>query len=470
MSTTGDAPLDWGLSDFNAMEAVMWRAEADPTLSSTLMAVEELDRAPDWNRFVAAHEWGSRMVTRFRQRVDESRLSLGYPTWVTDDGFDIRHHVFRTSMDGASWQDVLDRAAALAQIPFDRNRSPWEVTLITDLQGGRAAYVLKLHHSTLDGAAGMQLIGRMHSPQREPTTDKPQPLPPTVARAGALASAVRRDVGILRRNVLRLPGMGRKALRPDRTVVDGARYLSSLRRVLGPVAAAPSPLLAIRDGRWRFVAVDVPTDALRGAAKAVGASMNDAYLAAVLGAFQRYHEAAGVPLETLALAMPVSLRRPDDPEGGNRFAGARLAGPLTIDDPAERMRAIGAAVRAVRDEVALDAIDAVAPVLARLPAPVLARMVSQVTSGSDVQASNVPGIRHDVFIAGAKVLRFYGFGPLPGCAAMLVLVSHGATCCVTVNHDAAAITEPDTFRRCLAEAFDEVLALGPGDARTEVRR
>jgi hypothetical protein len=85
--------------------------------------------------------------------------------------------------------------------------------------------------------------------------------------------------------------------------------------------------------------------------------------------------------------------------------------------------------------------------------------------------SNIPGIPdEDVFIAGAKALRFYAYGPLPGCAAMVVLVSHGDTCCITVNHDAAAIHEPETLRRCLVEAFDEVLALAPGDARTELRR
>jgi WS/DGAT/MGAT family acyltransferase len=464
-----DRPLDWGLSDFSAMEAVMWRAEADPSLSSTVVAVEELDVAPEWTRFLATHEWGSRMVPRFRQRVDDGRV--GYPAWVTDTEFRLRDHVFRTEIPGGGWQDVLDRAAAIAQAPFDRRRSPWEATLVTGLRDGRAGYVLKMHHATLDGAAGMQLFGRMHSRQRAPTKDKPQPLPPPVARPGALVSAVRRDALALGRGVLGLPGMGRSALRPDRTVRDATRYLASLRRVLGPVDAEPSPLLANRSGEWRFLALDVPLAALRTVAREAGSSLNDAYLAAVLGGFARYHEAAGVPVDALPIAIPISVRRPGDPEGGNRFAGARLAAPIAIPDPVERMRAVGELVRSVRGEAALDAIDGFAPVLARLPGPVLARLVAQVASGSDVQASNIPGIPdEDVYVAGAKVLRFYGYGPLPGCAAMVVLVSHGDTCCVTVNHDAAAIAEPETFRACLVAAFDELLDLGPAGPRTELRR
>ncbi|MEV4422700.1 wax ester/triacylglycerol synthase domain-containing protein [Patulibacter sp. NPDC049589] len=468
-STTNDRPLDWGLSDFNAMEAVMWRAEADPLLSSTVVAIEELDRAPEWNRFVSTHEWGSRMVPRFRQRIDDGRF--GYPAWVTDASFQLRHHVFRVELDGGTWQDVLDRVAAIAQAPFDPDRSPWEATLITGLQEGRAAYVLKMHHAVLDGAAGMQLFSKMHSRQREPTKDKPQPLPLPVARTSALVSAVRRDATALGRGVLRLPGMGRKALRPDRTILESARYITSLRRVLGPVAASPSPVLANRSGAWRFFALDVPLPALRIAARSADATLNDAYLAAVLSGFARYHEALGTPVDALPIAIPIAIRKPGGGQSATRFAGGRLAAPTAIADPTERMHAIGRIVAHLRKETALDAVDGIAPVLSRLPGPVLARLVAQVSAGSDLQVSNIPGIpEEDVYIAGAKALRFYAYGPLPGCAAMVVLVSHGQTCCVTVNHDAAAIADPELLRTCLVAGFDEVLALGSPDARAELRR
>lgn len=467
--TTTDRPLDWGLSDFTAMEAVLWRAEADPLIHSTVVAVEELDQAPEWRRFLSTHEWGSRMVPRFRQRVDDGRL--GYPAWITDAAFDLRDHVFRVEAEDGTWQDVLDRVAAIAQAPFHPDRAPWEATLVTGLQDGRAAYVLKMHHAILDGASGMQLFGKMHSRKRAPTTDKPQPLPLPVARTSALVTAVRRDAAVLRQGVMRLPGMGRKALRPDRTIVESARYLRSLRRVLSPVDAPPSPLLANRSGVGRFFAIDVPLEGLRAAGRAASGTVNDAYLTAVLGGFRRYHEASGLPLDALPIAIPVSIRRPGEPNGAPRFAGARLAAPIGIADPVERLHAVGQIVHQVRNEAALDAVDGVAPVLARLPGPLLARLVTQIGAGSDLQVSNIPGIPDaEVFIAGAQALRFYAFGPLPGCAAMVVLVSHHDTCCITVNHDEAAISDPELLRRCLVESFDEVLALGPVECRAELRR
>src|SRR2546430_16977651 len=73
----------------SAFEALMWRAEADPRLRSTICALELLDRAPDWQRFVAAGEWATRMVPRFRQKVVVPALGSGSPCWGHDPAFDL---------------------------------------------------------------------------------------------------------------------------------------------------------------------------------------------------------------------------------------------------------------------------------------------------------------------------------------------------------------------------------------------
>jgi hypothetical protein len=215
---------------------------------------------------------------------------------------------------------------------------------------------------------------------------------------------------------------------------------------------------------WRFQALDVAFADLRAAGKAAGGSLNDAFLAALLGGFRIYHEEMGTPIKKMPVAIPISVRREGDAGGGNKFAGARLALPVDVVDPVKRMAMIRASVLAARGEAALDALAFVAPVLARLPGPVSAQLAGGLTKSNDLQASNVPGIREDVYFAGAKIERMYPFAPLPGCAAMIALVTHGDTCCVGTNLDPAAITEPDRFARCLADGFAEVLALHPGAA------
>lgn len=117
----------------------------------------------------------------------------------------------------------------------------------------------------------------------------------------------------------------------------------------------------------------------------------------------------------------------------------------------------------LREERAIDVVGAIAPVLSLLPDTILESVAGSVVN-SDVQASNVPIYPGDTFLAGAKILRHYGLGPLPGVAMMVVLISRGGYITVTVRYDRAAITDGALFARCLQQGFDEVLALG-GEVR-----
>jgi hypothetical protein len=76
-----------------------------------------------------------------------------------------------------------------------------------------------------------------------------------------------------------------------------------------------------------------------------------------------------------------------------------------------------------------------------------------------VQVSTVPGVPHPVYIAGSRIDRMYPFGPLPGCAAMITLISHDGVCCIGVNTDRAAVTDPAALAADLQSGLDEVRAL-----------
>ncbi len=476
MSTTSkaaDAPLDWGMTrEMNAVEALMWRAEIDPRLRSTICALELLDRTPEWERFVAACDWAVRMVPRCRQKVVEPLLSLGSPAWVVDPNFDLHYHVRRVRLpDGGGFPDLLAAAEQVAMTPFDRARSPWESVLFEGLPEGKAAHFLKMHHSITDGMGGVQLFSQLHSRTRAPNPSKPQPAaapPEWETPRQVFARQASRDLQALPGLLL---GAGRAlvSLAHPQTMREALRFGASLGRVLADPDAEGSPLLRGRSLSWRFLALDVAFADLRAASKAAGGSLNDAFLAALLGAFRIYHQELGSPIERMPIAIPISLRNRDDAEGGNRFTGARVAAPVGIVNPRERIQAIGRLIRAARDEPALDGLGLFAPVLSRLPPAVVGLLAGGLTKSNDLQASNVPGIREDLYLAGARIERSYGFGPLPGCASMITLVTHGDMCCVAANVDPAAITEPQRFARCLEEGFAEVLALHPGAARPQLR-
>ncbi|MBM7368543.1 WS/DGAT/MGAT family acyltransferase [Gordonia hydrophobica] len=462
-----DQPLDWGTEpEMSAVDTVMWRGDTDRRLRSTISVVEVYDSEPDWDRLVAAHDWGSRMAPRFRQRVIESPLHTGTPSWEVDPDFDLHYHLRRVRVPGdGSMRDLFTLCEQLAMTPLDSARPPWEGYLIDGLANGKTAYLLKGHHALTDGLGAIRVLAQLHSTTRDPIPGKPQPAAPLPRQLSGF-DVLTRQIGEEVRRIPRMAGMavdGVLALTdPKKALSRVLRYGRSVPRVAGMISPPGSPLLAGRSVSWRFSAFEVPFDAVHAAAKATGASVNDVYLGGLIGGFRKYHDAMGASVESIPVAIPISVRKPDDPAGGNRIAVGRLAGPVGIDDPFERVLTIREQVRAARSEPAVDVLNAIGPVLAWLPGSVLTQF-SGTTSQNDLQASNVPGIPWETFVAGAKVERMYPFGPLPGCAVMATMITHNGTACLGVNLDAAAVTDPELFADCLVNGFNEVLDLADGE-------
>jgi len=53
----------------------------------------------------------------------------------------------------------------------------------------------------------------------------------------------------------------------------------------------------------------------------------------------------------------------------------------------------------------------------------------------------------------------YPFGPLPGCAVMITLISYAGDCCIGINSDTLAVTEPGWLAEDLRAGLDEVVEL-----------
>lgn len=467
-------PVWAGAEGMSPFESVMWRLDADPMLRVPTLSCEELDTVPDWDRFWSAHEWAVRMAPQFQLKVVEPAFGLGTPRWTLDPHFDLTFHVRRQRLpEGGGWAELFEALGQFFMTPLDRSRPLWEIVLYSGLPDGRAIYALKMHHAMADGHAVMQLLRRLHSTTREPTPDKAAPVPepaPELSEVDALWRQVRDDAATV-------PAVGRKlgsavlkaSINPLAGARGAARYGASLKRVVAPSVGKGSPLLAGRSMSMRLSLIDVPFGDFRAAAKAVGASVNDAYLAALLGGYRRYHEAMGAPVvESIPIGFPISLRKPGDPEGGNRIAAARIAGPMAELDPVLRMARIRELSQAARNEPAIDVMGVASPVLARLPAPVLANVAGPLTVSLQLMASNVPGIGPGHYLAGAEVLRFFGYGR-SGAAALITFVTSGDVASVGVGFDPAAITEPALFLECIVEGFTEVLDLFPGAGKPLLR-
>jgi len=401
-------------------------------------------------------------------------VATAAPRWVVDPDFSLAYHVRRVrSPEPGTLRDVLDLAEISLQSPLDISRPLWTVTLVEGLTGGQAAVLLHVSHAVTDGIGSVELFSAIYDVEREPPAREAPalPLPQDLSAADLAREGLSRlpgaIVGGLRGAVFSAAHAAVRAARdPASAANEVVEYARSAARVMTP-GAEPSPLLARRSLSTRSEAVDIGLAELRAAAKAAGGSINDAYLAGLCGALRRYHEALGVPVERLPMAVPINVRAEADPAGGNRFAGIHLAAPVGVADPQARIHDIQAQMRRGREESAIGMMGVVAPVLSLLPTPLVESMIESVTT-SDVQASNVPMHTEQTYLGGAKILRQYGLGPLPGVAMMVVLVSRGGACTVTVRYDRASVTDEALFAQCLLEGFDEVLALSGDSAARSV--
>jgi diacylglycerol O-acyltransferase / wax synthase len=459
-------------SELRAFDVLMHRGEANPRSRSGMMSVQILDTTPTWDRFYAGIDSGSRRVLRMRQKVIMPTLPTASPRWVVDPDFNLDYHVRRLRVpEPGTVREVLDVAEVMVQSPMDVSRPLWTITLVEGLSEGRAALLFHMSHAVTDGLGGIEMFSHIYdldqdAPQR-PAAPMPVPedLSPNDVMRQGFNDLPGKVVGGVRGALSSAARIIGRFARDPATVAGGiVEYSRSIARVVGPTAE-PSPLLRRRSLASRTEAIDVKLSDLHRAAKAADGSINDAYLASLCGALRRYHDALGMPVSSLPMAIPVSLRADDDPAGGNHFAGVTLAAPIDEPDPAIRIKAIRAQMLRRREEPAIDVFGMITPVLQILPGPMLDWASSAITP-ADVQASNVPGSPTDMYIAGAKVLRQYGLGPLPGVAMMVLMTSLAGMCTVSVRYDRSSVTDERLFAQCLCDGFDEVLALGGSTARS----
>lgn len=456
----------------SAFDFILHRGEGDSRTRSSVVSVEILDRAPDWDRFVLTFDRASRTVARLRQKVVVPAVPTTGPRWVVDPDFDLAYHVRRIRLpEPGTRRQLLDFAEQVVSSMLDLSRPLWTATLVEGLQDGTAALVTHLSHAVTDGMGAIELFAQLYDLRRDadrgPLPPLPAPLdltPVELARTG-LGGLPMAAAGTLAGAVTGLAGRAGRVLgAPVEAATEAYAYARSAARVLGDDAVEPSPLLRRRGTSRRCVTLAVDLKRVKAAGKALGGSVNDVYLAGLCAALRRYHEEKGVPVAALPMAIPVNIRSEGDADAGNRFAGVRLAAPVGETDTRAVVRRIREQVVRGRAEPALDVVDRVAGLLAVLPDALLEMVAAGLTS-ADIQASNLPSYPEATYLAGSRIVEQYALGPLPGVAAMVAMVSRMGRCFVAFRYDTASFTDDEAVERCLAAGFEEVLAHGdrPGE-------
>lgn len=444
-------------------DAFTWAMEHDPRLRSTVVTILTFDRSPEWDELVSRFERLVRTLPMFRRRV-VGNLPPAPPSWEDDPEFDLGYHLRRVAAPAPSTFDTVLEMARRAQMSdFDRARPLWEATLVDGLQNGEAALLVKLHHALTDGVGGVEIAMILFDLERQaPGPGVMPPDPVIVARPAlnALRQVVRYDAGVvidLARTAVStgpqtlLNGL-RRPVSSTRAAVDLA---ASVYRAVRPINQTGSPLMRKRGLGRRLGVHQVALAELRGAARAAGGTLNDAFLAGITGGLRMYHAQHDVEVGDLHVNMPVNIRTDGDPVGGNRITLTRFDLPIDETDAAARIRGVHERASGIRGEASLPYTQQIAGALNLAPRWYIASILRHV----DFLASDVPGIPVPVYLGGAALTMQYAFGPTIGAAVNVTLMTYVDTCAIGINVDTSAIPDFELFRTCLVAGFDEVLDL-----------
>ena len=151
--------------------SIMWGVGQDATLRMNVGNLIVLDRAPTRSALAERLGVAAEHARRLRQRPDGLPGIRTRPAWVDDEAFDAADHIRTMAVPSPGDQrQVLDLVALLEPSPFDPSMSPWDVTVIEGLEGGRAALYLRAHHSLTDGLHGVSLVRLiLDEPCQQPT-------------------------------------------------------------------------------------------------------------------------------------------------------------------------------------------------------------------------------------------------------------------------------------------------------------
>ncbi len=436
-------------------------------------------RAPTHEELVGAIEARLHLVPRYRQRLAFVPLGQGRPVWVDDPHFHVAYHVRHTALpEPGSEEQLMRMTGRVFSQALDRSRPLWEVWLVEGLEGGRFALLSKTHHALVDGISGVDILTVLFDTSPEPMPVAPpdhewvpRPLP---SRAQLLADALleRATVpGEMARGV-------RAALRGPRAVVGQVmRSVGALGQLaLTGLQPAPHTVFNATIGpHRRFTWVRGDLAQFKAIKNALSGTVNDVVLTVVSGALGRYMRSHGASTEGVVLRamVPVSVRA-DIERGalGNRVAAMWAPLPVSIEDPAERLRTISASMQELKGSG--QAVGAqVLTQLSGFAPPTIISQAARLQARQrlfNLVVTNVPGPQFPLYLLGRELEAIFPMVPLAKNTALgVAILSYNGQLNFGLSGDYDAMADIEALAVELRAAIAELAAAASGPRPTGSR-
>ncbi|MDT8321776.1 MAG: wax ester/triacylglycerol synthase family O-acyltransferase [Xanthomonadales bacterium] len=408
----------------------------------------------------------------FKSRLLEVPLSLDHPYWMKDDEFDIEYHLRHISLPRpGDWRQLMIQIARLQSQQLDKSRPLWEVYVIEGLNNvagvrkGCFALFTKMHHAIVDGVGSLEIQRRIHDleplkpdlPSSAPPPRRskvPEPSPWRLLARSPFSCAVK-STRLARALACAAPGLLRAAL-----ASGGSERPSAPRTIFNVGRASANRVI---DGRFFQLAE------IREIAKQVpGTKVNDVVLAVVGGAMRCYLQSKSrLPSRTLVAGCPIDIRQGDIGHAAHANMVSMMNAPLRTDlaDPLERLRAVFRGTleaKAMTREIGAARLTALpmnlpAPIAKNLYPPLMDLLGRSGRLAFNTVVTNVPGPTQPIYLAGARMVKMIGMGPVLDQAGIFhAAFSYDGMLSISFTACREMLPDPGFYAECIQQAFEEL--------------
>jgi len=376
----------------------------------------------------------------FQRRLVEVPFHLSHPIWVDDPDFDINYHVRLAAVPKpGGLRQLADLAGDITGRPLDRTKPLWEMWVVEGMADGHIGLITKMHHSTVDGVSGAELLSilfdlepnpapRDPGPERVPDTHIPNHLE-LVAQA-VVARTLRPFE--MSKDLVRT---GQRVLNVRRVRI-GSEHRPGLGKAALPLSAPRTSFNGSLTRRRSVAYSAIGLDDVKRLKTAIGTTVNDVVLAVCTGALRSFLiEGDELPDKPLVAVVPVSVR-PSNPDahGSNKVSSMFVQLPSQLDDPIERLEAIHQGTKGAKEEhnalgadTLLNWAEHATPNVFANAARLYSRMrlADRHRPIANLVVSNVPGPDFPLYLGGAELQTGFPLGPvMDGMGVNITIMSY----------------------------------------------
>ena len=370
----------------------------------------------------------------FRTKLEDPDLNIDHPVWVEDKDFQLSRHLNRVALpEPGGREELAQLCGRLVATPLERSKPLWEMWVIEGVGGSaahdehRVAVLMKVHHAAVDGVSAANLLAQL-------LDTEPDAPPPGPVEAPQPASALEIAADGLWRFVTRPWQLTRVVPVTASLITNTVTRALSGTAMAAPFSAPSTPFNAPLTSERTVAFAQLSLDDVKKVKNQAEVKVNDVVMALCAGALRGYLEDRGeLPGKPLIAVVPASVHGQSDRPGRNQLSGMFCSLHTDIEDPLERLHAIGESNLLAKEHsgslgptMLVDLAQSISRDMFGWLLGVLSRTSLSRAVIHNVIISNVAGPTTTLYSGGAQVTALYPFGPIfPGSGLNITVMSMG---------------------------------------------